>query len=281
MNVIETADGTRIESPTPDDVARALAGPRDDDWYLTIERGDDDLMDFTAEGDTFRVHADIGESPSIESSSLVDEAAARDLAASFLDDSEAWRNLVAWSEPAKRAAKSRESPEKTRVMMVFVGVFMGGLAIASFLDLGPWIAVWFALGFPGMIGAAMLAKQLEAKRAARWTRASGRVLRSRIKTSTRDGRTEETADIEYEFSVGFKRFRGNRANLAEIVSGEEAKALVKKYPEGAGVPVYYDAANPSESVIDRELPSFFGAAWAFIAGLAALIAAGAWWFILR
>lgn len=281
MISIETADGTNIESPTPEDVGRAFDGPRDDDWYLTIERGDDDLMDFTAEGNSFRVHCELGEAPSIESASLVDEAAAREMAAAFIEGSEAWRDRAAWAEPAKRAAKLQETPEKTRVMMIFVGVFMGGLAISSFLDLGPWIGVWFALGFPGLIAAAMAAKQLEAKRASKWTKASGRVIRSRLKEVTRDGKPTQAADIEYEFTIGFNRYRGNRANLAEIVNGEEAKALVKKYPEGASVPVYYDPAEPSRSVIDRALPSFFAAAWAFIAVLVAIIAAGAWWFLLR
>jgi hypothetical protein len=281
MIAIEKSDGTRIESPTPEQLAGAFDGPRDDDWYLTLERGDDDLMDFTAEGTSFRVHCELGEAPSIESASLVDEAAARAMAASFLAGTDAWRDGAAWAEPAKRAAKAQETPEKTRIMMVFVGVFMGGLAISSFLDLGPWIVVWFALGFPGLIAAAMAAKQAEARGASKWTKASGRVIRSRLKNVTRDGKPTMQADIEYEFSIGFNRHRGNRANLAEIVDGDEAKALVKKYPEGASVPVYYDPAEPSRSVIDRELPSFFAAAWAFIAGLVAIILAGAWWFLLR
>lgn len=281
MDAIEKADGTRIESPTAQDVAAALAPPRDDDWYLTVERGDDDLLDFTAEGDGLRVHAEVGEGPPIESASVVDEAAAREIVASFLERGEGWRERVAWAEPARRAPRSHDTPEKTRVMMVFAGVFMGGLAIASFLELGPWVAVWFALGFPGLIAAAMVAKQLEAKRAARWTKASGRVVRSRLKKVSRDGKDSTAADIEYEFGVGFNRYRGNRPNFAEIVDGEDAKALVKRYPEGAPVPVYYDPADPSRSVIDRELPAIFGPAWGFIAGLVALILAAAWWFILR
>lgn len=281
MISIETADGTNIESPTPEDVGRAFDGPRDDDWYLTIERGDDDLMDFTPEGGGFRVRCEVGETPAVESASLVDEAAAREMAASFMAATEAWRDRAAWTEPAKRAAKAAETPEKTRIMMAFAGIFMGGLAIASFLELGGWIAVWFALGFPGMIAAAMLAKQAEARRASKWTRASGRVIRSRLKNVTRDGKSTVLADIEYEFSVAFNRYRGTRANLAEIVEGDEAKALVKKHPEGATVPVYFDPANPSESVIDRDLPSFFAAAWAFIAVLVALIVAAAWWFLVR
>jgi hypothetical protein len=281
MVSMEKADGTNIDSPAPGDVAAALAGPRDDDWYLTLDRDDADLMDFTADGDGFRVRCEVGETPAIESTSVVDESAARDLALSFIEGTDAWRHQVAWSEPAKRAPKSHDTPEKTRIMMIFVGVFMGGLAIASFLGLGPWVGVWFALGFPGLIAAAMAAKQAEAKGAAKWTKASGRVLRSRLKGVKSQGKESQAADIEYEFTIGFNRFRGNRPNFAEIVDGDEAKALVKRYPEGASVPVYYDPADPSKSVIDRELPKFFAVAWAVIAGLAVAIAAGGAWLILH
>lgn len=283
MYVLETADDTRIESPTAEDVARAFGLPRDDDWYLLLERDDVDLMDFTVEGGGFRVRSDMGDQPARVTASFVDESAARAMAASFLEGSESWRDQATWVEAAKIAASATAAMSTGKIppQAIFAGVFIGGLAVLTTLSMGPWVAVWFALGFPGLIAAATITKQLEARKAASWKKASGRIVRSALRETKRNGKEAVEPDIEYEFTISFKPYRGNRPNFAEIVGDEDAKALVKRYPEGASVTVWHDPADPTKSVIDRDLPKGFAGIWVLVGVLVAIIAACAWWFILR
>lgn len=135
--------------------------------------------------------------------------------------------------------------------------------------------------FPGLIALATAVKVAEAQRAAKWTRANGRIIRSELVTENRHGKELKVPLVEYEFSVGFHKYRGKRVSLAEIIAGPDAVGTVARYPVGASVPVYYDPADPNKSVVDRDLPSFFRGIWVFVGVLTAVILAGGWYYLLR
>ena len=84
--------------------------------------------------------------------------------------------------------------------------------------------------------------------------------------------------VEYEFSVRFDKFRGNRIGIGEIAPGSPQVAeIMRRYPAGASVAVYYDPADPTRSVLERGLPKHFALIWVFVALLAVVCVGGAPW----
>ena len=139
----------------------------------------------------------------------------------------------------------------------------------------------FALLFPAIIAMATAVKMAEAQRAAKWTRASGRIVRSELVKEERQGKPVKVPAVEYEFTVGVHKYRGKRVSLAEVIAGPDAVGTVARYPVGTSVPVYYDPADPGKSVVDRDLPPFFRGIWVFVGVLTVAILAAGWYFLLR
>jgi hypothetical protein len=139
----------------------------------------------------------------------------------------------------------------------------------------------FALLFPGIVGIAAAVKFAQAKRAATWTKATAQVMRSEIVTETRNGKEVKVPRVEYEFPVSFHRYRGSRVNFAEVISGVDAKETIARFRVGASVPVYYNPADPGESVLERELPPFMRGVWVVLGGLVAAILAVGLYLLLR
>jgi len=121
----------------------------------------------------------------------------------------------------------------------------------------------FALVVAALIVVATAVKWYETRAARHWLPARGRILSSqavqrRVTASTGDvrGRTElrNFPSITYEFHVGGRRYRGNRHSLGEDLGNTDVAATLARYPKGTEVVVYYDPANPSDSVIERDMP---------------------------
>jgi hypothetical protein len=269
--------GDTIENPTDADLARVLEGPRDDDWFLALNRGDDsmevmidagELWVEVTEGDRF-----------VQARSRLDEAVVRSMLESFRDGNERWRDLAMWQEPPPARRQTLKGPLGFIMgLALLIPLFLG---LAIFTGNGGWVAVLFALALPGVIAAAAVVKLAEVKRAAAWKKASGRVSVSELATETRHGKEVQVPRIEYEYTIGFHKFVGRRVSLAELIAGSAAKEALARYPVGASVPVYYDPADPSTSVIERDLPAFMHSVWGLVAVMTAAIAFGAWWFLLR
>jgi hypothetical protein len=60
--------------------------------------------------------------------------------------------------------------------------------------------------------------------------------------------------VEYEYTVGGKKYRCSRIDVGEMISGSELETVLSRYPIGAEVTVYYDPADPSKALLERELP---------------------------
>lgn len=273
------AGGVENANPSGEDLFRALDGPRDDDWYVTLWRGDDYIEAMLDRGDLW-IECEVG-GRLLQARSHVDEAALRSMFVAFRDGAEAWRDLAEWKEPPARAAGARP-PSIVLAAAAGIGlaVFLG-VGTAIFTGNGGWVVLMFALLFPGIIALAAALKVAEAQRAARWTRGSAKIVRSELAMQKRHDKEVRVALVEYEFGVAFHRYRGKRVNFAEVIAGPDATGTVARYPVGKSVPVYYDPADPNRCVLDRELPSFFRGIWVVVGVLTAAILAGGWYFLLR
>lgn len=273
--LLETA-GNKNEAPTPEDVARALEGPRDDDWFVTLTRDNEDYMDAMIDHGDLWIEC-VTDDEFVQAISHIDEAAAKAIFQAFYEGGDGWRDLALWKEPAAKP-KKKELP----VPAIAGGVFTLLFLFVVFVLRGGWIVVLFALAFPGVIAAAAATKQREAKQAAAWTKASGHILSSGLATETINGKEVQVPRVEYEFAVGMSlhKVRGKRISIGE--SGPHgADEVLKRYRPGTSVPVYYDPDDPHKSVLERDLPEKFHLVWVAVGVMVAVILVGTWWFMLR
>jgi hypothetical protein len=97
------------------------------------------------------------------------------------------------------------------------------------------------------------------RQAAGWQTTMGRVIESRVddavsNSSIRNPLIDHRPRVAYEFSVNGRAFVGDRIGFGDDSGGANTEATLARYPVGRAVQVYYDPANPEESVLERELP---------------------------
>ncbi|HRD77506.1 MAG TPA: DUF3592 domain-containing protein [Hyphomicrobiaceae bacterium] len=103
-------------------------------------------------------------------------------------------------------------------------------------------------------------KSWEVRKAARWSIANGRIVRSEQAIElVRRGHGEmpvntRVAKIAYEFEAGGRTLRGTRFTLGEITPESEVAGILARYPLNAPVDVYYDPENPAECTLERDPP---------------------------
>ena len=252
--------------------------PPGDDWYLIAGLPNDDVMEVTHEEGTFRVEIEGDAAPLQWTVSPVDRALLGEIVASFLAADGRWRGLATWEvmkeSPAKSSAASPDPSTRLLWALAAFPIVLGGLAA---MGLGRWALALVLLAIPAALGAIILKKVGEVRRAALWKGASGRILSSKLVRERWRGREVELPKVEYEFTIGFDRHRGSRVSIGEIMPGSPQVARIPAlYPAGKGVTVYFNPANPKESVLDRDLPPHFNAIWAFVAVVAAACVWGAY-----
>ena len=284
---LEFCDEVVSSAATKEDIERAVERqPRSEVWYLTLTRSNDDYMDVSVKDDgTFEIECDV-ERPQ-RSASVIDEALLKSLLLSFLDGDDSWSRQCKWID---LSAAEPTSGVSGLPKVAWLGIGMAIVVVALYLlRMREWIVVLFAAAIPGAVTFAILSKMREVRRAATWTKGSAHIVRSERATEERK-RADKTmqvmtvAAVEYEYSVGFDKFHGNRISIGEITpNSPEVDAALKRYPVGAGVFVYYNPADPREAVLERELPKGFAFIWIFVAVLAVVCVGGALWFtgILR
>ncbi len=121
-----------------------------------------------------------------------------------------------------------------------------------------------------------------------WSTASGRVLAAynERRTTTDSNGSSGTAYypvVHYEYSVNGRRYEGNRIRFGmEMGRGSPkwGQSIVDSYPTGGLIPVYYDPADPSKSVLDRENSSSNRVLGCIVIGIVAVLAiTGAFMFV--
>ena len=271
-----------IDPASAEDIIRAVERqPRGEDFSLTLagEGDSDDFIDVTlAEDGTFAVECE-EKGYCADSASVVDEALLKSLLLSFFNGDGQWRTLCEWGPPESGAAASRAWPPTSKVFWI-PAILVPLVIVLYWTRRGEWLVVLFALAFPGLIAFATVKKLGEVKRASTWTKGSARIIKSALATVKRHDRDAKVPAIEYEFSVGFHPFRGTRVSIGEIMPDTpEVQAALARYPVGGSATVYYNPANPKESVLERDLPANFGLIWIFIAVIAVVCVGGVVWFI--
>jgi hypothetical protein len=118
-----------------------------------------------------------------------------------------------------------------------------GLILGSILAAGGFM-VAFWLGKP---------IRDQAVASSSWSTTEGRIVRSKLEESRKDGKVHYSADIGYEYDLDGRTLTGTRVWIGDGYSsspGNEFRAAVDRYPAGRQVKVHYDPADPAESVLE-------------------------------
>jgi hypothetical protein len=84
-----------------------------------------------------------------------------------------------------------------------------------------------------------------------WKNTTGIIVESRIEMQRDRNGSIAHPIIVYEYVVDGQRFRSNQIGFGGQSSGTGTGSLVRRYPAGMTVTVYYNPNNPSEAVLSR------------------------------
>ncbi len=113
-------------------------------------------------------------------------------------------------------------------------------------------AAFSLLAGAALVGLSLWLK-LRSQQCLQWPSVTGRVTESRVD----DAHLETTKPIlRYHYEVGGTTYVGFRASFSGYgVSRTAMEAVVKPYPQGSRVRVYYNPRNPASAVLDNTAPS--------------------------
>jgi len=173
--------------------------------------------------------------------------------------------------PDTRPLQGRSGREPPSwAMLLLIGII--GLVVLTFsldqwtsggirphLPFGGGDAFWVAMIFVPMLALLLVAaatKLVELRQAKSWVAATGRILSSGVETRRRQfgDEPEELKDVpavKYEFKVGGRTIDGTRVSIGDE-GGLDMDAVLKRYPAGAEVTVYYDPRDPTRCVLERD-----------------------------
>src|SRR5262245_15849228 len=288
-----SVNATITANPSADEIGQAIdAAPHPEDWYLVLESEDGSSLDVNAEpGGTYEVIATDKDDREARATSLTARQIKAILLKYHAGDS-GWREGFSWSAATAGsarpvAASSRSSPPAWALGIVVGSVVLVVLTIMVVRGTGahsPLIdSDFFYVGLIAapmvvLIVVAVLAKMLEVHRAAAWSTAVGRVVKSGTEAQRQrfaGGETEVKTMpvVQYEFAVAGRTWRGNRISIGEDSGGANTAHTLARYPEGAVVTVYYDPANPKDCVLERDIPKGVGKELAVLVGFGVVLAA--------
>ena len=103
------------------------------------------------------------------------------------------------------------------------------------------------------------------RRAAAWVETRARITKSKVEVERHrfSGDTTKVRNlpcVEYEFNPGTGNIQGDRISLG-FGTADNVDEVLKRYPVGANVPVFYDPNNPQDCVLERNAPVSFGCLW--------------------
>src|SRR6185503_20135189 len=97
------------------------------------------------------------------------------------------------------------------------------------------------------------------QRTAGFSRTDGEITASHVTTRRSDGNDVHGVVLAYTYVVDGRTFQGSRYSTSESEeSGSWAAEVVREYPTGARVPIFYAPDDPSQAVLRPGL----SAAWA-------------------
>lgn len=284
--------------PSAEDIGRALdSGPHPTDWYLVLDdEADDSNIEATARSDgTYDVTAGDGEQEGHPSGPLTGDQV-KAILLQYRSRDSGWRDHFTWQseaeekqDEARPSAKRSSAPPTWAVAIVVASIALAVIAglARSWLPFGSSDYFFVGLIFLPMlvlVVAAVLAKMLEVRQAASWATAVGRIVTAGTQAQHHKFAGEATTvrsmpTLEYEFTVGGRKVRGNRVSVGEDSGGANTEATLRRYTVGAAVTVYYDPANPMNCVLERGIPQGVGKGLAILAGLVVVLAGAVYWLV--
>lgn len=134
-----------------------------------------------------------------------------------------------------------------------------------FAFLLPLFAIMIGIG--SLVQYVLLRRQAAAS--ATWPTVRGRITRAAVIAEEREDRdgddgtirtvTRYRPDVQFAYTVGGREFHGNtwtRGWTAYYPNEDDARAAIAKYGAGTSVPVFYNAAQPGEAVLEPGGGSF-------------------------
>lgn len=95
-----------------------------------------------------------------------------------------------------------------------------------------------------------------------WSQTTGKVESSEIESrSDSEGGSTPYPAVVYTYSVNGQSLKSDRIQPGGDVGGMVAYKTQKKYPVSAQVSVYYDPANPSDALLERNVPGYVRWLW--------------------
>ena len=127
-----------------------------------------------------------------------------------------------------------------------------------------WVVLIFA-GPPVAMLALVFIIMRRVRRAAGWAESRARITKSKVEVERHRFAGDTTkvrnlALVEYEFDAGTGLIRNDRISLG-AATADNVDEVLKRYPVGATVPVFYDPVNPQECVLERDPPASPGCIW--------------------
>lgn len=108
----------------------------------------------------------------------------------------------------------------------------------------------------GLLAWATMQPIIDYTRSLSWPQTEGEILRSGVVVVEGDDSISYHPSADYRYVVNGEPYRGDRLFFGSQWNGpveRPAQRIVDRYPEGQPITVFYDPANPSESVVERRL----------------------------
>lgn len=92
----------------------------------------------------------------------------------------------------------------------------------------------------------------QARRSQAWPVTEGTVLRSEVVVERVQADDDFHAEVTYRYRLNGREYQGDRIGFGFELSDrlDSAEAIVARYPAGSSILVYYDPADPSQSVLE-------------------------------
>ena len=133
--------------------------------------------------------------------------------------------------------------------------------LQDFLFVGTFL---FPIGALGLV--ADLEDVLHAMRSAGWPTVTGKVLNSEVEHNFGKG-PQFTALVRYEYQVGGQRYEGFTIHFSQrkFRLAETADEVIRRYPAGSAVDVFYDPSEPEMAVLETtSSDAYFSLMWSLV-----------------
>jgi len=120
----------------------------------------------------------------------------------------------------------------------------------------PAILVVALLAFGVVLGGFGLYRYQLGNESASWPSVQGTITQSRAQSTRRDGKQEYMPSVHYTYSVDGASHTGTRITASDVYQKTRSGAedILRSYPVGAEVAVFYDPGAPEKSVLEAGMP---------------------------